>query len=94
MSSEETKKPGFFGRLFGGARRKILPAGDRDQIDARQHRDARALARMLQVLAEKDVQEQLSQLGFEVWPSKTPEEFAKYVGEQLAQLRDHTVLAW
>lgn len=39
---------------------------------------------ILQVLAEKDVQEQLAQLGFETWPSKTPEEFAKYVADQLA----------
>lgn len=39
---------------------------------------------ILQVLAEKDVQEQLAQLGFETWPSKTPDEFAKYVADQLA----------
>jgi tripartite-type tricarboxylate transporter receptor subunit TctC len=39
---------------------------------------------LLQVLAEKEVQEQLAQLGFESWPSKTPEEFAKYVADQLA----------
>lgn len=41
-------------------------------------------AEILQVLAEKDVQEQLAQLGFETWPSKTPDEFAKYVADQLA----------
>lgn len=41
-------------------------------------------ADILQVLAEKDVQEQLAQLGFETWPSKTPDEFAKYVADQLA----------
>lgn len=41
-------------------------------------------AEILQVLAEKDVQEQLAQLGFETWPSKSPEEFAKYVADQLA----------
>lgn len=35
------------------------------------------------VLADKGVQEQLLQIGFEVWPSKSPEEFAKYLGEQL-----------
>lgn len=39
---------------------------------------------ILQVLAEKDVQEQLAQLGFEIWPSKRPEEFARYVADQLA----------
>lgn len=36
------------------------------------------------VLAEKDTQDKLGQLGFEVWPSKTPEEFAQYVRDQLA----------
>jgi tripartite-type tricarboxylate transporter receptor subunit TctC len=36
------------------------------------------------VLAEKDVQEKLAGAGFEVWPSKNPEEFAKYVSDQLA----------
>jgi tripartite-type tricarboxylate transporter receptor subunit TctC len=41
-------------------------------------------AELLQVLAEKEVQEQLALLGFEVWPSKNPEEFAKYVADQLA----------
>jgi len=30
------------------------------------------------------VQERLANIGFEVWPSKSPEEFAKYVGDQLA----------
>lgn len=37
-----------------------------------------------QVLAQKEVQEQLAQLGFEVWPSRTPDEFASYVAGQLA----------
>lgn len=37
-----------------------------------------------EVLADKDVQKALSQLGFETWPTKTPEEFAKYVADQLA----------
>ena len=35
------------------------------------------------VLAEKDVQEKLAAAGFEVWPSKNPAEFTKYVGDQL-----------
>lgn len=39
---------------------------------------------ILQVLAEKEVQEQLALLGFEVWPSRNPDEFARYVAEQLA----------
>jgi tripartite-type tricarboxylate transporter receptor subunit TctC len=36
------------------------------------------------VLAERDVQEKLAGAGFEVWPSKDPEEFAKYTADQLA----------
>jgi tripartite-type tricarboxylate transporter receptor subunit TctC len=44
----------------------------------------RVNAEVLAVLAEKDVQEKLANIGFEVWPSKSPEEFAKYVGDQLA----------
>ena len=35
------------------------------------------------VLAEKDVQEKLAAAGFEVWPSKNPAEFSRYVGDQL-----------
>lgn len=37
-----------------------------------------------EVLADKGVQKSLSQLGFETWPTKTPEEFTHYVAEQLA----------
>jgi tripartite-type tricarboxylate transporter receptor subunit TctC len=37
------------------------------------------------VLAEKDVQDKLAMIGFEVWPSKTPDEFTKYVADQLTQ---------
>jgi tripartite-type tricarboxylate transporter receptor subunit TctC len=37
-----------------------------------------------QVLADKEVQKSLSHLGFETWPSKTPEEFTQYVADQLA----------
>ena len=36
------------------------------------------------VLADNEVQERLSQIGFEIWPTKTPEEFTKYVADQLA----------
>jgi len=36
------------------------------------------------VLAEKEVQDKLANIGFEVWPSKSPEEFATYVADQLA----------
>jgi tripartite-type tricarboxylate transporter receptor subunit TctC len=41
-------------------------------------------AELQSVLAERDVQEKLSQIGFEVWPTKTPDEFAAYVSDQLA----------
>jgi tripartite-type tricarboxylate transporter receptor subunit TctC len=40
---------------------------------------------MQEVLADKDVQKSLAQLGFETWPTNTPEEFAKYVADQLLQ---------
>lgn len=36
------------------------------------------------VLAEKDVQDKLANIGFEVAPSKSPEEFSRYVNDQLA----------
>lgn len=39
------------------------------------------------VLAEKDTQDKLAQIGFQVWPSKTPQEFSTYVGEQLVHWR-------
>jgi len=39
------------------------------------------------LLAEKDVQDKLAQIGFVVWPSKTPEEFGQYVAQQLAHWR-------
>ncbi|MDR6213749.1 tripartite tricarboxylate transporter substrate binding protein [Paracidovorax wautersii] len=35
------------------------------------------------VLADKDTQDKLAQIGFQVWPSKTPEEFSQYVAQQL-----------
>ena len=35
------------------------------------------------VLADPEVQKQLAVIGFEVWPTKTPQEIAKYVAEQL-----------
>ncbi len=36
------------------------------------------------ILADKSVQDQLAGVGFEVWPTRTPQEFASYVNEQLA----------
>jgi tripartite-type tricarboxylate transporter receptor subunit TctC len=42
------------------------------------------LNRELQVvLADAEVQDKLAGLGFQVWPSRTPAEFAKYVDDQL-----------
>jgi tripartite-type tricarboxylate transporter receptor subunit TctC len=42
------------------------------------------LNRELQVvLADAEVQDKLAGLGFQVWPSKTPGEFARYVEDQL-----------
>jgi tripartite-type tricarboxylate transporter receptor subunit TctC len=38
---------------------------------------------MQAVLADKEVQEKLANIGFEVWPTRTPDEFSKYVGDQL-----------
>jgi len=42
---------------------------------------------LLAVLADKDTQGKLAQIGFQVWPSKTPEEFGQYVAQQLAHWR-------
>jgi tripartite-type tricarboxylate transporter receptor subunit TctC len=36
-------------------------------------------------LADKDLRDKLAQIGFEVWPTKTTDEFAKYVADQLTQ---------
>ncbi|MEY2952056.1 MAG: hypothetical protein RLZZ401_143, partial [Pseudomonadota bacterium] len=33
------------------------------------------------VLADKEVQDKLAQIGFVVWPSKTPDEFSRYVAD-------------
>ena len=53
------------------------PAGmPRDVVD-------KLNAELQVVLADKEVQAQLKQIGFEVWPSKTPDEFSRYVSDQL-----------
>jgi len=44
----------------------------------------RIATEVLAILGEKEVQEKLALTGFEVNPSKTPAEFAKYQGDQLA----------
>lgn len=36
-----------------------------------------------QVLTDKEVQDKLAQIGFSVWPTRTPEEFTQYVADQL-----------
>jgi tripartite-type tricarboxylate transporter receptor subunit TctC len=40
---------------------------------------------VLAVLGEKEVQDKLETLGFEVHPSKSPQEFRKYVADELAR---------
>ena len=39
--------------------------------------------KLLAVLADASVQAQLRQIGFEIWPSQSPAEFARYVADQL-----------
>ena len=41
-------------------------------------------AEMQAVLADREVQDKLAGIGFQVWPTRTPEEFSQYVAEQLA----------
>src|SRR5258706_12348911 len=41
-------------------------------------------ANVLAVLGEKEIQDKLAAIGFEVSPTKTPAEFQKYVADQLA----------
>ena len=67
--------PGFDLTSWNGI---FAPAGTpREVVDT--------LNRHLQeVLKEKDVQDRLALTGFEVRPSKTPEEFQKFVADQLA----------
>lgn len=57
------------------------PAGLPDSVVQRINDELQA------ILADKPVRERLAQLGFQVWPSKTPEEFARYVADQLAHWR-------
>ena len=67
--------PGFDLTSWNGV---FGPAGVPKPVVERLNRDLQA------VLADKDTQEKLSQLGFQVWPSKSPAEFAAYVSSQLA----------
>jgi len=58
------------------------PAGMSKPITERLNTELQA------VLADKEVQESLNQLGFEIWPTKTTEEFVKYVADQRAHWAD------
>ncbi|WP_284335908.1 Bug family tripartite tricarboxylate transporter substrate binding protein [Comamonas sp. NoAH] len=40
-------------------------------------------AALQDLLKQQEVKDQLAQVGFEVWPTATPEEFARYVQDQL-----------
>lgn len=57
------------------------PAGLPPAVVARLNTELQA------VLADKDLQDKLAQIGFQVWPTKTPEEFAQYVAQQLTHWR-------
>jgi tripartite-type tricarboxylate transporter receptor subunit TctC len=41
-------------------------------------------AAIQEALKDKEVQAKLAQLGFVVWPSKNPQDFAQYVSDQMA----------
>jgi tripartite-type tricarboxylate transporter receptor subunit TctC len=57
----------------------FVPAGTPKEIIERLN------AELQIALADKDLRDKLAQIGFEVWPTKTTEEFAKYVADQLVQ---------
>ena len=67
--------PGFDITSWNGI---FAPAGTPPEVVAKINTELQA------VLADEAVQKQLEQIGFEVWPTKTPQEFAQYVNEQLA----------
>ena len=53
------------------------PAGMSQEITERLNNELQV------ILKEQAVKDQLAQVGFEVWPTATPQEFAQYVQEQL-----------
>lgn len=67
--------PGFdltsWNGVFGPA---ALPAGTVERLNQA----------LLAALADSGVKAQLRQIGFEIWPSQSPDEFARYVADQLA----------
>lgn len=67
--------PGFDLTSWNGV---FGPAGLPRPVVERLHAELQA------ILADKEVQTQLGQIGFEVWPSSSPEDFARYVADQLA----------
>ncbi len=67
--------PGFDLTSWNGV---FGPAGTPKAIVDRLSTDIQA------VLQDKEVQDSLNKLGFEIWPSKSPEDFSKYVSDQLA----------
>lgn len=66
--------PGFDMTSWNGI---FAPAGVPATVVERLNAD------LLTVLADKAVQEKAAQLGYEIWPSRTPEDFRKYVADQL-----------
>ena len=67
--------PGFDITSWNGI---FAPAGTPPEVVGKINAELQA------VLADEAVQKQLEQIGFEVWPTKTPQEFAQYVNDQLA----------
>jgi len=47
----------------------------------------RVNAALQETLADAALADRLGQIGFQIWPSKTPEEFAQYVADQLVHWR-------
>ncbi|HRO59971.1 MAG TPA: tripartite tricarboxylate transporter substrate binding protein [Burkholderiaceae bacterium] len=66
--------PGFDLTSWNGV---FGPAGLPKEIVERLHRELHA------VLADPEVRDKLATVGFEVWPSESPDDFASYVAEQL-----------
>lgn len=75
VPSMRDELPGFDITSWNGI---FAPAGTPDAVVER-------INTALQVvLADGQIRQQLAQIGFEIWPTRTPQEFAGYVQEQLA----------
>jgi tripartite-type tricarboxylate transporter receptor subunit TctC len=68
--------PGFDLTSWNGV---FAPAGTPKEIIERLN------AELQVALADKDLRDKLAQIGFDVWPTKTTDEFSKYVADQLTQ---------